>query len=30
VTDNFYSPNYAKPALYVHPRRVMLGMKVSF
>jgi hypothetical protein len=30
VTDNFYSPSYAKPALYVHPRRAMLGVKFSF
>jgi hypothetical protein len=30
VTDNFYSPNFAKPILFVHPLRAMLGVKFSF
>ncbi len=30
VTSNFYSPNFAKPRFYVHPLRVMLGVKFSF
>lgn len=30
VTDNFFSPNFAAPNLFVDPRRAMLGVKVMF
>jgi len=30
VTSNFYSPNFAKPDLFVPPRRAMIGVKFSF
>jgi hypothetical protein len=30
VTSNFYSPSFADPTLYVHPRRAMLGVKFAF
>lgn len=28
VTDNFFSPNFAVPKLFVDPRRTLLGVKV--
>jgi hypothetical protein len=30
VTSNLYSPNFAKPDLFVPPRRAMIGVKFSF
>jgi hypothetical protein len=29
TTDNFYSPNFGQPAVFVDPRRVMLGVRVN-
>jgi hypothetical protein len=30
VTDNFFSINFARPSVFVDPRRVMLGMRFNF
>jgi hypothetical protein len=30
VTSNFYSPNFAKPNIFVLPRRAMIGVKLAF
>jgi hypothetical protein len=29
ATDNFYSPNFGQPTVYVDPRRVMLGVRLN-
>ena len=28
-TDNLYSPNFAKPTVFIDPRRAMIGVRVN-
>ena len=29
ATDNFYSPTFARPTVFIDPRRVMLGVRLN-
>jgi hypothetical protein len=29
TTDNFYSPNFGQPTVFVDPRRAMLGLRLN-
>jgi len=29
ATDNFYSPNFGLPSVFIDPRRAMLGVRLN-